>query len=173
MIHRSQQSPFYSFQIFDANHNLIDFSILKGKVVIIVNVASYCGFTPQYKELELLFEKYHKQGFIVIGFPCNQFGNQEPYPDSQIITFCQKNYGVNFPIMRKIEINGNFEHKLYTWLKNEKKGVLGFKGIRWNFEKFLIDRNGNVVNRYLSDVTPLTFENDIVKLLKEKYVEQD
>ncbi|KAK6201413.1 thioredoxin-like protein [Scheffersomyces amazonensis] len=160
-------SPLYSYRLPNANDKPIDFSEFNGKVVIIVNVASYCGFTPQYKELEMLYEKYSDKGLVIIGFPCNQFGNQEPYPDSRIVTFCHKNYGVNFPIMRKVEVNGPYELQLYKWLKSQQPGALGFKGIRWNFEKFIIDRHGKVVKRYLSDITPLTFENVIVELLNQ------
>lgn len=160
------QSKFYSFVPLDGFERPFSFYSLRGKVVLIVNVASLCGFTPQYKELELLYKKYRDQGLVIIGFPCNQFANQEPLDDGNIGVFCQKQFGVNFPILKKIEVNGSNAHPLYKYLKKEKAGLLGFKGVRWNFEKFLVDRQGNVVERFLSEQTPLSFEQEIVRLLK-------
>lgn len=160
------QPKIYSFAPLDGFDRPYSFNSLRGKVVLIVNVASLCGFTPQYKELELLYEKYHSQGLVILGFPCNQFANQEPLDNANISIFCQKNFGVTFPILKKLEVNGSGAHPLYKYLKEEKAGVLGFKGVRWNFEKFLIDRNGNVVNRFFSEMTPLSFEDQIVNLIK-------
>ncbi|RLV96234.1 Peroxiredoxin HYR1 [Spathaspora sp. JA1] len=161
-----RHSEFYSFIIPDGNNIPIDFTNFKDKVVIIVNVASLCGYTPQYKELQYLYEKYHEQGLEILGFPCNQFGNQEPNDESHIVSFCQRHFGVSFPIMKKIYVNGEQEHELYSFLKSQKSGVLGFHGVRWNFEKFLIDKQGKVVRRFNSMITPLQFEEYIVTLLK-------
>ncbi|ODQ65776.1 thiol peroxidase that functions as a hydroperoxide receptor [Nadsonia fulvescens var. elongata DSM 6958] len=144
------------------------FSDLKGKVVLIVNVASKCGFTPQYKGLEELYKEYKDQGFEIIGFPCNQFGHQEPGTDEEIGSFCQLNYGVTFPIMRKVSVNGSDADPIYRFLKEKKSGVLGFKGIKWNFEKFLINKNGEVVERYNSITSPDKLGAKITQLLKEK-----
>ena len=160
------ESPFYSFKVANSAGKLIDIANYKGKVVLVVNVASLCGFTPQYKDLETLYQKYKDRGFEILAFPCNQFGSQEPEDEDKIVVYCQRNFGVTFPIMQKLDVNGYFEAPIYTWLKNEKRGVVGFKGLRWNFEKFLVDRSGNVVLRYLSTVPPLEFEDAIVKLLK-------
>ncbi|EAZ63794.2 Hydroperoxide resistance conferring protein [Scheffersomyces stipitis CBS 6054] len=160
------ESPFYSFKVANSAGKLIDIANYKGKVVLVVNVASLCGFTPQYKDLETLYQKYKDRGFEILAFPCNQFGSQEPEDEDKIVVYCQRNFGVTFPIMQKLDVNGYFEAPIYTWLKNEKRGVVGFKGLRWNFEKFLVDRSGNVVSRYLSTVPPLEFEDAIVKLLK-------
>lgn len=156
----------YDYQLLDAQGRLINFEILKNKVILIVNVASLCGFTPQYDELQYLWQKYKTQDFVIIGFPCNQFANQEPQTDEEILTTCRTKFKVTFPIMRKIDVNGINESPLYTFLKNEKPGLLGFKGVRWNFEKFLITKTGKVEKRYPSQISPSEFENDIARLLK-------
>lgn len=156
---------FYNLSAQRGDGTIFPFEQLRGKVVLIVNVASRCGFTPQYKELEYLYEKYASQGFEILGFPCNQFGNQEPLTDEEIIEFTRDKFGITFPILKKIDVNGPDEHPVYKYIKDQKRGVLGFKGIKWNFEKFLIDRKGNVTNRYLSPKTPITFENRIEELL--------
>ena len=137
----------------------------ENKVILVVNVASNCGFTPQYKELEQLYKDYKDQGFVVIGFPCNQFGGQEPGSEQEIESFCQVNFGVTFPLMAKIDVNGPKEDAVYTFLKSQKAGFLGLTRIKWNFEKFLIDRNGRVVQRYPSTTTPKAIAEDIKKLL--------
>ncbi|EGW35280.1 uncharacterized protein SPAPADRAFT_53580 [Spathaspora passalidarum NRRL Y-27907] len=160
-------SQFYSFVIPDGNNNNIDFNQFRNKVVIIVNVASLCGYTPQYKELQQLYEKYHDRGLEILGFPCNQFGNQEPGDESNIASFCQRHFGVTFPIMKKVYVNGDDEHELYTYLKGQVKGVLGFRGVRWNFEKFIVNRDGQTVARFTSIITPLQFETYIVTLLNQ------
>ncbi|CUM52686.1 uncharacterized protein AC631_00604 [Debaryomyces fabryi] len=157
----------YDFKPLDAYGGVYDFSQLKGKVVVIVNVASLCGFTLQYKDLEYLYKKYKERGLVVLGFPCNQFGNQEPFTGQQILQLCENKFGVTFPIMDKIEVNGDREEPLYGYLKNERKTSLGFKGIKWNFEKFLISRSGKVVERFDPLVVPLNFEKMIVELLEE------
>jgi glutathione peroxidase len=143
----------------------ISLSNFRGKVLLIVNTASKCGFTPQYEGLEKLYEKLHGEGLTVLGFPCNQFGSQEPGTESEIGAFCQKNYGVSFPMFAKIDVNGENAHPLYKFLKKEEKGVLGTQAIKWNFTKFLIDKDGNPVERYGSTTKPEDIEGDIRKLL--------
>ena len=138
----------------------------RGKVLLIVNVASKCGFTPQYSGLESIYEKYRDQGFAVLGFPCNQFGSQEPGNEEEIRNFCSLNYGVTFPMFSKIDVNGPGAHPLYAYLKNAKPGLLGTEGIKWNFTKFLIDRNGEPVHRYAPADKPAALEADIESALK-------
>lgn len=138
----------------------------KGKVVLIVNTASKCGFTPQYAGLEALYEKYQDQGFVILGFPCNQFGAQEPGSESEIEQFCQVNYGVKFPMFGKIDVNGSNAHPLYKFLTSERPGLLGTEAIKWNFTKFLVDREGNPVKRYAPNTKPEDIADDIEKLLK-------
>lgn len=154
----------YDHQIKDANNETVDLSMYRGKVLVVVNVASKCGFTPQYKDLQNLYDTYNEQGLEIIGFPCNQFKNQEPGTNKDIQEFCQLNYGVTFPVYSKIDVNGDNEHPLYTFLKNEKKGLLG-KDIKWNFTKFLIDRDGNVVKRFGPQVNPTKMTKDIETIL--------
>ncbi|KAF5092743.1 hypothetical protein D0Z03_002713 [Geotrichum reessii] len=160
------ESKFYSLAPQDKTGNPYDFSQLKGKVVLIVNVASKCGFTPQYKGLEELNKKYASEGLVILGFPCNQFAHQEPGTQDEIESFCQLNYGVTFPILKKIDVNGANADPVYNYLKNEKSGLLGFKGIKWNFEKFLVDKNGKVVERYASTTSPSSIDPTIAKYLK-------
>ena len=131
-----------------------------GKVVLVVNTASHCGFTPQYEGLEALYEKYESQGLVVLGFPCDQFGHQEPGDDSAIDEFCKLNFGVTFPMFSKIEVNGDDAHPLYSWLRKEKSGVLG-DAIKWNFTKFLVGRDGTVISRYAPTTTPDKMAADI------------
>ena len=137
----------------------------RGQVLLIVNTVSKCGFTPQYAGLETLYEKLHSSGLTVLGFPCNQFGKQEPGSESEIGSFCTKNYGVSFPMFAKIDVNGDAAHPLWRFLKAAKKGVLGTPAIKWNFTKFLIDRKGDVVARYAPLTKPETLEAPIEKLL--------
>ncbi|KAB5596162.1 Glutathione peroxidase [Ceratobasidium theobromae] len=141
------------------------FDQLKGKVVLVVNVASKCGFTPQYTGLEALYKKYKDRGFVILGFPCNQFGGQEPGTDEQISEFCQLNHGVSFPLMTKSDVNGNDANEVYKYLKGQKSGLLGLTRIKWNFEKFLIDREGKVVGRWASTTSPESLEAEIEKVL--------
>ena len=136
-----------------------------GKALLIVNVASKCGFTPQYAGLEALYEKYADKGLVVLGFPCNQFGAQEPGAESEISSFCSASYGVSFPMFAKIEVNGENAHPLYKWLKHEAPGLLGTEAIKWNFTKFLVDKTGKVVKRYAPADTPQSLEQDIEALL--------
>ncbi|TXH05305.1 MAG: glutathione peroxidase [Nevskiaceae bacterium] len=137
----------------------------KGKVLLIVNTASKCGFTPQYKGLEALYRKYKDQGLVVLGFPCDQFGHQEPGDENEIKNFCSLSYDVSFPMFAKIDVNGANAHPLYQYLKSEATGILGSEGIKWNFTKFLIDKSGQVVKRYGSVDTPEKIDKDIAKLL--------
>ena len=136
-----------------------------GNVILIVNTASQCGFTPQYKGLEALYRKYKPQGFVVLGFPCNQFGGQEPGDAAEITQFCALNYGVTFPLFEKIEVNGRGAAPLYDFLKNEAKGLFGSSQIKWNFTKFLIDRKGAVIARFGPPATPESLSKEIEKLL--------
>lgn len=138
----------------------------RGKVLLIVNTASRCGFTPQYAGLEALYRKYQDQGLAVLGFPCNQFGAQEPGNETQIADFCEKNYGVSFPMFAKTDVNGPHTHPLYAYLKREAPGVLGSEMIKWNFTKFLLDREGKVVERYAPTTTPQDIERTIIELIR-------
>ena len=135
-----------------------DFS---GKALLVVNTASQCGFTPQYKGLEQLWQAYRARGLVVLGFPCNQFGAQEKGSDDEIASFCELNFGVSFPLMHKIEVNGDGAHPLYRWLTSEAPGVLGTKSIKWNFTKFLVGRDGQVIRRYAPQDKPEKLADDI------------
>ena len=137
----------------------------KGKVLLIVNTASQCGFTPQFEGLEKLWKAHAEQGLVVLGFPCNQFGSQDPGSNDQIASFCQVNYGVSFPMMSKIDVNGTQAHPLYQWLVKEAPGILGTKAIKWNFTKFLIGRDGQVLGRYAPTDTPKSLDDDIQRAL--------
>jgi glutathione peroxidase len=137
----------------------------RGQVLLIVNTASKCGFTPQYTGLEALYRRYKDRGFVVLGFPCNQFGGQEPGDAAEIASFCSLTYEVSFPMMSKIDVNGPAAHPLYAYLKGEKKGILGSEAIKWNFTKFLIDRNGAVAARYAPTDKPEALQSAIEGLL--------
>lgn len=165
-LHRAMSS-FYNFTVTDKAGAAFPLQQLAGKVVLIVNVASKCGFTPQYKGLEALYKKYGPDDFVILGFPCNQFAGQEPGSDAEIQSFCQLNYGVTFPIMHKVDVNGSDAEPLYEYLKKEKTGPLGLKRIKWNFEKFLIDKKGNVVERCSSLTTPESIDPKVAELLKQ------
>jgi len=155
----------YDIEIKDIDGNTFTLEKYKGKVMLIVNVASKCGFTYQYEGLEKLYDKHSKNGLKILGFPCNQFLKQEPGTEKEIKAFCQLNYGVNFPMFAKIDVNGENTHPLYTYLKKHSSGFMGTDVIKWNFTKFLVDRDGNVVQRYAPSTEPKTIEADIVKLL--------
>jgi glutathione peroxidase len=155
----------YDFSVKDIHGKEQKLDRYKDKVMLIVNVASKCGFTPQYKGLEAVYEKLHSRGLEVLGFPCNQFGAQEPGTEKEIESFCELNYGVTFPLFAKIDVNGSGTAPLYQYLKKEKPGVLGSEAIKWNFTKFLVDRKGRVVERYGSNVEPQAIAADIEKLL--------
>ncbi|WP_454596935.1 glutathione peroxidase [Qipengyuania sp. SM2507] len=143
----------------------LDLARKQGTVLLVVNTASECGFTPQYDGLEELYQKFGERGFEVLGFPCNQFGGQEPGDAEEIAEFCKVNFGVTFPLMEKVEVNGPDASPLFDWLKGEAKGVLGTAAIKWNFTKFLIDRDGKVVRRYGPSDKPATIAADIEALL--------
>ena len=155
----------HDFTVNDIEGKPVALARFKGEVLLIVNVASQCGFTPQYKGLEGLQEKYHGRGFDVLGFPCNQFGAQEPGNEQEIAQFCELNYGVTFPMFAKVDVNGDKAAPLYRHLKNEKKGLLGTEAIKWNFTKFLVDRSGSVIGRYAPNDTPESIAADIEKVL--------
>jgi glutathione peroxidase len=157
---------FYDFKAQSIQDKTISMSQYKDKVVLVVNVASKCGFTPQYAGLESLYRKYHEQGFEMLGFPCNQFSEQEPGTPKEIQNFCKLNYGVSFPLFGKIKVNGDHTHALFKFLKSEATGFFGTKSIKWNFTKFLIDKKGNVITRYGSMTKPKSIASDIEKLLK-------
>jgi len=157
-------SAFYALKA-QAPKGFYEFQQLKGKVVLIVNVASQCGFTPQYAGLQKMYEKFKDKGFEIIGFPCNQFGGQEPGSDEDVAAFCQLNHGVTFPLMTKSDVNGDNTNDIYKYLKSEKTGVLGLARVKWNFEKFLINRQGKVVERYASTTKPESIEAAVEKLL--------
>lgn len=154
----------YEININDANSNKISMGDYKGKVLLIVNTATGCGFTPQYKGLQDLYDKYKEQGLEILDFPCNQFGNQAPGNAEEIESFCTLNYGTTFPRFAKIEVNGKNEAPLYTFLKKAKVRFIGSK-IKWNFTKFLVNRDGNVTGRYAPADTPEKIEDDILALL--------
>lgn len=153
----------FSAQTLDGDQQAL--SSYQGKAMLIVNTASKCGFTPQYAGLENLWEKYQEQGLVVLGFPCDQFGHQEPGDADEIKNFCSLNYDVNFPLYAKIDVNGSSAHPLWKWLKKEKPGLLGLEAIKWNFTKFLIDKHGNVIKRYAPTDTPEQIEKDLPAVL--------
>jgi glutathione peroxidase len=153
----------FSAQTIDGKSQKLD--AWKGKVVLVVNVASKCGFTPQYEGLEAMYRRLKDKGLVVVGFPCDQFGHQEPGDENEIKNFCSMNYDVSFPLYSKIEVNGPGAHPLYEHLKNEAPGLLGSKAIKWNFTKFLVDRNGSVVKRYGPADKPESIEKDVEELL--------
>ncbi|WP_372773443.1 glutathione peroxidase [Mangrovibacterium sp.] len=154
----------YEFSAKSLQGKEVDFSEFKGKVVVVVNTASKCGFTPQYASLEQLYQKYKEQGLVILGFPCNQFGNQEPGSSKDIEKGCAINYGVSFRMFEKIDVNGKNQHPLYRFLKDKQSGLLGSR-IKWNFTKFLIDRNGIPVKRFAPITNPSKMEQDILELL--------
>ncbi len=156
-------SDFYSMTVTAANGTPQSLAQYQGKVVLVVNVASQCGFTPQYEGLQKLYEQFQQQGFVILGFPCNQFGAQEPGSDEQIQSFCQLNLGVKFPVFAKIDVNGPNASPVYSWLKKSAPGILGTEGIKWNFTKFLLDRNGAVIKRFAPNTKP----EDIADAIRE------
>ena len=156
----------YDFEATDINGQSVPLSQYRGKVLLVVNTASACGFTPQYKGLQALYTQYADQGLVVLGFPCNQFGAQEKGSDSEIASFCELNFGVSFPLMHKIDVNGDNAHPLYRWLTSEAPGVLGTKAIKWNFTKFLVGRDGQVIRRYAPQDKPEKLAEDIQAALR-------
>ena len=157
---------FYDFKARKMNGQEVSMEAYKGKILVVVNTASKCGLTPQFKELEELYQEYKTKGVEILGFPCNQFAKQDSGSNEEIHEFCQLNYRVRLNMFEKIDVNGNNAHPLYKYLKNEAKGLFG-KGIKWNFTKFLIDANGNVIKRYAPTVSPSKIKYDIEKLLSE------
>jgi glutathione peroxidase len=155
----------YDFDALQIDGNKIDLKTLQGKVMLIVNTASACGFTPQFAGLEALHQQYGEKGLAVLGFPCNQFGAQDSGSNAEIADFCQLNYGVTFPMMAKIDVNGSTAHPLYQWLSKEAPGLLGSKSIKWNFTKFLVGKDGAVIKRYAPTDTPQSLAQDIEKAL--------
>ena len=137
----------YDYEVKDSNGNIVSLKDYEGKVLLIINTATGCGFTPQYEGLQDLYEKYEEQGFEILDFPCNQFANQAPGTEEEIQSFCQSRYGVTFPMFAKVDVNGKNEEPIFGFLKSQQKGILG-QNVKWNFTKFLVDRNGNVVDRF-------------------------
>ncbi|GGA88356.1 glutathione peroxidase [Neiella marina] len=158
-------TDFYAIEATTNSGESVTMGQFKGQALLIVNTASACGFTPQYRGLQQLYQKYGDQGFKVLAFPCNQFGKQESGSDSEIKQFCDLNFNISFPLFEKIEVNGDGAHPLYKYLTDEKRGLLGSKAIKWNFTKFLVDRNGRVVKRYAPTTKPADLVADIEALL--------
>ena len=158
-------SPFYSFSARTLGGEMAALDRYRGKVLLVVNTASECGFTPQYAGLQQVYERFAARGFEVLGFPCNQFGKQEPGDAAQIGAFCEKNFGVTFPMFEKVDVKGPNAHPLYRYLTSERRGLFGTKAIKWNFTKFLVDREGNVVKRYGPRTAPDAIAGEIERLL--------
>lgn len=156
---------FFSFDVKDSRGQKVSLNQFENKVCLVVNVASRCGFTNQYTGLEALYEQFGEKGFAVVGFPCNQFGAQEPGADAEIQEFCQLNYQIKFPVMAKIDVNGDQADPVYQWMKSVAPGLLGTEAIKWNFTKFLIGRNGEVLQRYAPQTKPEEIAEDIKKAL--------
>ncbi|MFV0441408.1 MAG: glutathione peroxidase [Lachnospirales bacterium] len=157
---------FYDYSAFKINGYQMYTKDLRGKVVLVVNTATNCKYTSQFKDLEAFYQTYHKKGLEILTFPCNQFANQEPRNNNEIVEFCTVNFGVTFDIFRKIDVNGELTHPLYKYLKKQKKDFFSLD-IKWNFTKFLIDRQGNVIKRYSPDIPPRQLENDMVRLINQ------
>jgi glutathione peroxidase len=155
---------FYDLNAIDINGNLVEMSQFKGKVVLLVNTATLCGLTPQLTDLEALYKKYQEQGLVILGFPCNQFGAQEPGKNTEINQTCQRNYGTSFPLFSKVEVNGKLTHPVFAFLKKNLRGFIT-NDIKWNFTKFLVDKNGKPVKRFAPTIKPFSLEPYIVKLL--------
>ncbi|MBW4581363.1 MAG: glutathione peroxidase [Tildeniella nuda ZEHNDER 1965/U140] len=165
----STPQSLYDFTATSIDGKPISLSTYRDQVLLIVNTASACGFTPQYKGLQALYEKYEKQGFVILGFPCNQFGQQEPGSTAEIQSFCEMRFGVTFPLFQKIDVNGQNAHPLYQYLTKAAPGLLGTESVKWNFTKFLVDRAGNVVKRYSSLTKPEDIEQAIQTLLQTQF----
>ncbi len=151
----------HEFEALSIDGQPAHFSTQRGKVLLVVNTASECGFTPQFTGLEALWQKYRDRGLVVVGFPCNQFGGQDPGSDGEIAQFCSRNYGVSFPMMAKVDVNGARAHPLWKWLKASAPGLLGSQAVKWNFTKFLVGRDGRVIKRYAPNDAPASLEADI------------
>lgn len=159
------KKSFFDFTVKDAQTKSYDLSQHKGNVVLVVNVASKCGFTPQYKGLEALYQEHKTDGLVILGFPCNQFGSQEPGTNSDIQSFCEMNYGVTFPVLDKVQVNGSDASDVYKHLKSEAPGILGTEAIKWNFTKFLIGKDGQVIERFAPNTEPADINTSIRKAL--------
>lgn len=159
-------NEFYNFKVENHKGETVKMEDYKGKVVLIVNTASECGFTPQYTGLQELYDTYNERGLEILAFPCNQFGKQESGSNEEIQSFCQLNFGLTFPVFGKLDVNGKNAHPLYSYLKSQKKGLVG-RNIKWNFTKFLIDRSGNVVKRFAPTVKPTKMTDDIDGLMAQ------
>ena len=157
----------YSFNVKKADGGVQSMADFKGKVLLVVNVASKCGFTPQYKGLEDLYKKYYEKGFVIVGFPCDQFGHQEPGTNDEIQQFCRTQYDVHFPVMAKIDVNGDQADPLYVWLKSSAPGFMGIEAIKWNLTKFLINRHGQVCERFAPQTKPESITASIEKALAD------
>jgi glutathione peroxidase len=157
-------SSVYDYSVKNIDGKEVKLSDYKGKVLLVVNVASKCGFTPQYKDLEMLYKEFHQKGFEVLAFPCNQFGTQEPGDENEIKSFCSLTYDVSFPMFSKVDVNGDAAHPLFNYLKDSLPGVLGTKAVKWNFTKFLVDKDGHPVKRFAPTDKPLDLKSDIEKL---------
>jgi len=164
---KENKMSIYEYNVKDINENEVSMSKYENKVLLIVNVASKCGFTSQYEGLENLYKKYKDENFMILGFPSNQFSNQEPGSNKEIQEFCRLTYGVEFDMFAKIDVNGKNEIPLYTYLKKEAPGILGSESIKWNFTKFLVSKDGKIVNRFGSTTKPKDIEDDIKKLLNK------
>jgi glutathione peroxidase len=160
-------SNIYDYSVNSLNGAPVDLGSYRGKVLLIINTASNCGFTPQYKGLEAVYQQFKDKGVEVLGFPCNQFGSQEPGSSDEISAFCEKNYGVTFPLFAKIDVNGNDAHPLFKHLKQQAPGLMGTEAIKWNFTKFLVKKDGTVYKRYAPQTEPKELMQDIEKLLAE------
>jgi glutathione peroxidase len=158
-------STVYDFSANSLDGQPVSLRDFAGKVLLVVNTASKCGFTPQYEGLEAIYQQYRERGLVVLGFPCNQFGAQEPGTAEEIGSFCQKNYGVSFPMFDKIDVNGDAAHPLYRWLKSNATGLLGSEAIKWNFTKFLIGRDGKVIDRFAPTTKPEDLKSNVEALL--------
>jgi glutathione peroxidase len=156
------------FEAVGIDGTVVPLASLAGRVVLVVNTASACGFTPQFAGLEALWQRYKDRGLTIIGFPSNEFGAQDPGSNSEIAAFCQKNYGVSFPMMAKVEVNGNGAHPLFQWLKVNAPGILGSEGVKWNFTKFLVGTDGRVIKRYAPNTTPDAIAGDVETALRRE-----
>ena len=156
----------FDFDVADLTGQTVPLERHRGKVLLVVNTASKCGFTPQYKGLQELHERYHAQGLEVLAFPCNQFGAQEPGSADEIGAFCELNYGLTFPVLGKVDVNGDAAHPLFKWLREEAPGLLGSQAIKWNFTKFLVRRDGSAFKRYAPQTVPAELAGDIEELLR-------
>ena len=161
-------SSIYDFEAVSIDGRPAQLASQRGKVLLIVNTASACGFTPQFAGLETLWQTYGERGLVIVGFPSNQFGQQDPGSNAEIASFCQLNYGVSFPMMAKVDVNGAQAHPLWKWLTEEAPGLLGSKAIKWNFTKFLVGRDGQVIKRYAPTDTPASMKKDIEAALAAK-----